>query len=74
MDEIDKIISDAKQTGRTTNQFESDRSVPSRLVGPEEAEANLVALMESVRGRAPGSSASLTSNHDDLYDEFGLPK
>lgn len=74
MDEIGKIISDAEQAGGTTDQFQSDRSIPSRLVTPEEAEANLSALMESVRVRAPGRSASFSSNHDDLYDEFGLPK
>jgi hypothetical protein len=43
-------------------------------VSPEEAEANLSALMDSVRMRAPSGSASFSSNHDDLYDEFGLPK
>ena len=26
------------------------------------------------RGESVGGSASLTFNHDDLYDEFGLPK
>ena len=67
----------AEQFGTTTTEvvvralreFKSKRRIPSRLVSPEEAEANLSALMKSVRG-----SVTLSSNHDDLYDEFGLPK
>jgi hypothetical protein len=70
----DKIITDLERTAGTTDRFQSDRAVPGRLVSLEEAEANLSASMESIRGREPGGSASLTSNHDDLYDEFGLPK
>jgi predicted transcriptional regulator len=74
MDQIDKIISDAEQTGGKTDQFPSDRSVTGQFVSPEEAEANLSVLMESARMRAPSGSTSFSSNHDDLYDEFGLPK
>jgi hypothetical protein len=44
------------------------------LVTPEEADANLSALMESVRRNAAKRTAKLSSNHDDFYDEFGLPK
>ena len=69
----------AEQFGTTTTEvvvralreFKSKRRIPSRLVSPEEAEANLSALMKSVRVRG---SVTLSSNHDDLYDEFGLPK
>jgi len=72
----------AEQIGTTTTEvviralreFKSKRRIPSRLVSPEEAEANLSTLMDSVRMRAPSGSASFSSNHDDLYDEFGLPK
>jgi hypothetical protein len=70
----------AKQIGTTTTEvviralreFKSKRRIPSRLVSPEEAEANLSMLMESVRTRAPSESAF--SDHNDLYDGFGLPK
>jgi hypothetical protein len=69
----------AEQFGTTTTEvvvralreFKSKRRIPSRLVRPEEAEANLSALMKSVCARG---SVTLSSNHDDLYDEFGLPK
>ena len=69
----------AEQFGTTTTEvvvralreLQSKRRVPSRFVSPEEAEANLSALMKSVRARG---SVTLSSNHDDLYDEFGLPK
>lgn len=69
----------AEQFGTTTTEvvvralreFKSNRRVPSRFVSPEEAEANLSAVMKSVRARV---SVTLSSNHDDLYDEFGLPK
>lgn len=72
----------AEQIGTTTTdvvvralrELKSSRRIPSRLVTPEEAEANLSALMESVRARAPNGSEMLGSDHDDLYDEFGLPK
>ena len=57
---------------RALRELQSKRRVPSRFVSPEEAEANLSALMKSVRARGP--SGSLSPNHDDLYDEFGLPK
>jgi hypothetical protein len=70
----------AEQFGTTTTEvvvralreFKSKRRIHSRLVSPEEAEANLSALMKSVRARGP--SGSLSHNQDDLYDEFGLPK
>jgi hypothetical protein len=70
----------AEQFGTTTTEvvvralreLQSKRRVPSRFVSPEEAEANLSALMKSVRARGP--SGSLSPKHDDLYDEFGLPK
>ena len=55
-------------------EFKSKRRIPSKLVTPEEAEANLSALMESVRRNASGSTAKLPSNHDDFYDGYGLPK
>jgi hypothetical protein len=72
----------AEQIGTTTTEvviralreFKSKRRIPSRLVSPEEAEANLSTLMDSVRMRAPSGSASFSSKHDDLYDELGLPK
>ena len=68
----------AEQFGTTTTEvvvralreLQSKRRVPSQFVSPEEAGANLSALMKSVRAR----SVTLSSNHDDLYDEFGLPK
>ena len=59
---------------RALREFKSSRRIPSRLVTPEEAEANLAALMEAIRARAPDASAAIASNHDDFYDEFGLPK
>ena len=59
---------------RALREFNSHHRIPSRLVTPEEAAANLSALMTSIRARAPSRSAALASNHDDVYDEFGLPK
>jgi hypothetical protein len=59
---------------RALREFNSNHPIPSRLVTPEEAAANLSALMASIRARAPNRSAALASNYDDLYDEFGLPK
>jgi hypothetical protein len=59
---------------RALREFDSNRRIPNRLVTPEEAAGNLSALMASIRARAPSRSAALASNHDDLYDEFGLPK
>lgn len=72
----------AEQLGTTTTdvvvsalrEFKSKRRIPSKLVTPEEAEANLSALLESVRRNASGNATKLSSNHDDFYDEFGLPK
>ena len=55
-------------------EYQSKRRIPSKLVTPEEADANLSALMESVRRNAAKRTAKLSSNHDDLYDDFGLPK
>ena len=54
-------------------EFKSKRRIPSKLVTPEEAEANLSALMESIRKNASANTPGLSSNHDDFYDEFGLP-
>jgi hypothetical protein len=54
-------------------ELESKRRIPRRRVTPEEAEANLRQLMESIR-REPGKAEPLDSNHDDLYEEYGLPK
>jgi hypothetical protein len=59
---------------RALREFQSKRRILSRLVSLEEAEANLSALMESVRGRGQSSSGSLSSDHDYLYYESGLPK
>ncbi len=59
---------------RALREFNANRRIPSRLVRPEEAAANLSALMASIRTRAPNRSATPASNHDELYDEFGLPK
>jgi hypothetical protein len=55
-------------------EFKSRRCIPGKLVTPGEAEANLSALMESVRRNASKRTTILPSNHDDFYDEFGLPK
>ena len=71
----------AAQLGTTTTEtvvaalreFKSKRRIPSRLVPPEEAEANLSALMASIRKNASASAMRPRSNHDDFYDEFGLP-
>ena len=70
MDEIDKLISEAEQK-EGKDELQSDLLTPRKLVSPEEAEANLSALMKSVRARG---SATLSSDHDDLYDEYRLPK
>jgi hypothetical protein len=59
---------------RALRQFNANRRIPSRLVAPEEAAANLSALMASIRTRAPNRSATPASSHDEFYDEFGLPK
>ena len=72
----------ATELGTTTTEivvsalreFKSKRRIPSKLVTLEEAEANLSALMESVRRNASKRATKLSSNHDDFYDEFGLPK
>jgi hypothetical protein len=72
----------AAELGTTTTEivvsalreFRAKRRIPSKLVTPEEADANLSALMESVRRNAAKRTAKLSSNHDDLYDDFGLPK
>jgi hypothetical protein len=72
----------AEQLGITTTEavvralraFRAKRRIPSTLVTPEAADANLTALMESVRRNTVDKTAPLASNHDDFYDEFGLPK
>jgi hypothetical protein len=72
----------AERLGATTTEivvaalreYKSRRRIPSRLVTPEEAEANYRAIMRGVaetRRRAPPSE-SWTA--DDLYDERGVPK
>jgi hypothetical protein len=72
----------ARQLGTTTTEvvkralreFKSKRRIPSKFVTPEEAEANLSALMESVRkNRSSGMDAD-ASDHREFYDELGLPK
>ena len=55
-------------------EYRSKRRIPSKLVTPEEADANFAALMESVRRNKANTPAAPASNHDDFYDEFGLPK
>jgi len=54
--------------------FRVGRRIASTLVTPEAAEANLTALMESVRKNKVDATVLAASNHDDFYDEFGLPK
>jgi hypothetical protein len=50
------------------------RPIASKLVTAEEADANLSALMESVCRNAATRVAKLSSNHDEFYDDFGLPR
>lgn len=52
-------------------EFKANRSIPSRIVTADEAQANRAALLRSVRGRGP---SGLSSAHDDLYDDLGMPK
>ncbi len=59
---------------RALREFNANRRTPSRLVRPEEAAANLSALMTSIRTRGPNRLATPAATRDDLYDEFGLPK
>jgi len=59
---------------KALREFKSKRRIPSRLVTPEEAEANLSRLMESIGRREREEAGPLLSDHEDLYDEFGLPK
>jgi hypothetical protein len=59
---------------RALREFNSQRRIPSRLVTPEEADANVAALKASLRERRPKDAEGISSNHDYLYDEFGLPK
>jgi hypothetical protein len=59
---------------RALREFRAKRRIPSTLVTPEAAEANLSALLESVRRNKVNTTALLASDHDDFYDEFGLPK
>jgi hypothetical protein len=59
---------------RALREFHSNRRIPSRVVTPEEAGENLSALMASVRSRRSTPSLPPVSNHDEFYDEFGLPK
>jgi len=54
-------------------EYKSKRRIPSRLVTPEEADANVAALMEMIKDRDPRDEG-LSSNHDYLYDGYGLPK
>lgn len=72
----------AERLGATTTEvvvsalreYKSKHRIPSRLVTPEEAEANYRAIMrgvEEARRRAPPKESWTT---DELYDESGLPK
>ncbi len=72
----------AERLGTTTTEvviqalreFKSSRQIPSRIVTVEQADANLAALLDSVRSRTLGRTAELSSDHAHLYDDFGLPK
>ena len=59
---------------RALREFHAKRRIPSQLVTPEEADANLSALMKSVLGHKVNNTDQYASNHDDFYDEFGFPK
>jgi hypothetical protein len=59
---------------KAMREFEAKRRIPSRLVTLEEAATNLSQLMESIGRREHEKAGPLDSNHDDLYDEYGLPK
>jgi hypothetical protein len=59
---------------RALREFKSKRRIPSRLVTPEEADANIAALRKRWSEYGPGDLGGLSSNHDDLYDDYGLPK
>ena len=72
----------AERLGATTTdvvvsalrEYKSKHRIPSRLVTPEEAEANYRAIMRGVaetRRRVPPSESWSTA---DLYDEYGAPK
>ena len=59
---------------RALREFGGKRRIQSKLVSPEEADANLSALMKSVLKNKANNTDLIASNHDDFYDEFGLPK
>jgi hypothetical protein len=72
----------AERLGATTTEivvsalreFKSKHRIPSRLVTPEQAEANYRAIMRGVaeaRRRAPPTEPWDAA---DLYDEIGAPK
>jgi hypothetical protein len=50
------------------------RTIPSTKVTPEEADENFRRIMEGVREANRLHPSGLSSNHDYLYDENGLPK
>jgi hypothetical protein len=72
----------AKRLGKTTTevvvtalrQLDGRRTIPSTKVTPEEAEANYRMIMEMVEKTNREHPTDMTSDHDFLYDEHGLPK
>ena len=50
------------------------RTIPSTKVTPEEADENFRRIMDDVREANRLHPSGLSSNHDYLYDENGLPK
>lgn len=69
----------AKQSGKSVTEIVTEalraRHGPSaREVSPEDAAETLKILTELSREGGRRKKPGATSNHDDLYDEFGLPK
>ena len=72
----------ATKLGKTTTEvveaallhYSGRRTIPSTKVTVEEAEENYRKIMEGVRKANREHPSALTSDHDFLYDEFGLPK
>jgi hypothetical protein len=74
----------AKRLGKTTTevvitalrQLDGRRTIPSKTVTPEEAEANYKMIMEMVTKTNREHPARFSSEDVDkeFYDEFGLPK
>jgi hypothetical protein len=69
----------AREPGKSVTELVTDalraRHGPSaRKVSPEQAAETFKMLMQLAREGGQGKKPGATSNHDDLYGAFGLPK